>query len=320
MNSKILVLAALAVMLMLVASPARAAAPTSVTLQMIGGVVSPGVQAYSQQGGQLAFGYLLGVPMDPKNTVVHFSLTALVSGLSAHGFASFDISGVSSHQEHVDVRGSIVIASMTPAVLFPLGCSPGVDCTAAIPAFFNGLATVQVHTSAGTTTMSLPMSFESAYLNPFGAPILFSSAGSELVVASTYTQARIRWTGVVMGGSVAGMAGTNPVSGSFAMIVNSSEDLKAGVEMDVGMISFFGMSDPSMNAAGYFVGHSMIPTSPSVPCDGFPPGTCSLTGLKSAGVFFQKTAGGGSLIGKYATEWTVPAVGFGSLVTGSFRT
>ena len=197
----------------------------------------------------------------------------------------------------------------------------GVDCTSAIPAVFTGTASVTVTEGKNVVSqLSLPMSFESAFLNPFGGPIVMASDGREIFVIATYTQARVTWTGIQLGGVASGHLAGNPVSGMFAMNVAATEDLRGGYELDSGTITFFGMSDASLNATGSFNGRSTIP--PGVPCptnDQLPPGTCQLTGFNSNGVFTQHAATGGSIVGKYSTVWIVPAVAFTAQVTASVK-
>jgi hypothetical protein len=168
--------------------------------------------------------------------------------------------------------------------------------------------------------MTLPMQFESAFLNPFGGPIFLASSGGEIFVVSTYSEARVTWTGTQLGGAVAGSLAGNPVAGSFGMTVNAVEDLKNGVEEDQGTIAFLGMSDPSLNAAGQFEGSSIIPAgSDCSAAFGLPPGTCQLTGFSSQGEFSQSAALGGSIHGEYSTQWTVPAVAFTSTVSATLK-
>jgi hypothetical protein len=291
------------------------APPQTVSLNLVGGVVSPGDQAYSIQGGRLVAAWILGTPVNPMNSILHYGLNVVVSGLSATGTASFDLVTRTTHWSYTEVKGTVDIDAMTPAVFFPLGCTPGLDCTSEIPALFNGTGTVTVSNGGGVITTSLSMGFESAYLNPFGGPIFFASSSGEVIVIADYSQARIQWTGVQMGGTVAGTFGGTSVSGSFAMLVNSSEDLRAGIEMDHGAISFFGMSNPALNGLGVFVGYSVIPMGSSIACPGFPPGTCNLTGLESSGFFTMITESGGVLSGQYTTVWATPAVVFSSSIS-----
>jgi hypothetical protein len=293
---------------------AHEAPPATVSLNLNGGVVSPGVQTYSLQGGHLAAAWVLGTPVDPRSAVLHYGLNVVVSGLTATGTASFGLATQTSHRSYMEVKGTVKIDAMTPAVLFPLGCTPGLDCLSEIPALFNGTGTVTVSSGRGVATMSLSMGFESAYLNPFGGPVFFASNSGEIFVIADYSQARIQWTGVQMGGSAVGTFGGASVSGGFGMLVNSSEDLRSGTEMDRGIISFFGMSNPALDGLGSFIGHSMIPAGSSVACPGFPSGTCNLTGLESSGLFAMTTGSGKALEGRYATVWATPAVAFSSSI------
>jgi hypothetical protein len=302
-------------LLLLGGNTAYAAQPPTVSLSLTGGVVSPGTQHYSLRGGQLGAAWIFGMPVDTKSSVLHYDLNADVSGMTVTGTVSFDLVAKTSHWSRMEVKGTITIDGMTPAVLFPLGCTPNLDCTGAIPALFNGTGTVTVSSDSGVTTMSLSMGFESAYLNPFRGPIFFASNSGEILVVAAYSQARIQWTDVQMGGTVVGTFGGVSVSGSFGMLVNSTEDLRTGTEMDRGVISFFGMSNPALNGLGVFVGHSTIPIGSSVACPGFPPGTCNLTGLESSGVFSMTTETGGVLIGRYTTVWATPAVAFSSSIS-----
>jgi hypothetical protein len=330
---------AIAVLLLLGGNVAYAMPPQTVSLSMTGAVVSPGVQGYSLHGGQLSAAWILGTPLNLKNWVLRYDLKVVVSGLTATGTASFDLVKQTPHDSHgdggndqgrggndkgrgggdVEVQGTVKINAMTPAVLFPLGCTPGLDCVSAIPALFNGTGTVTFSSGGSATTMNLKMGFESAYLNPFGGPILFASNAGEIIVIASYSQASVQWTGVQMGGVVTGTLGKASVSGSFGMSVSSSEDLRTGTEQDQGSIAFFGMSNPALNAAGTFKGGSIIPMRSSVPCPGFPPGTCNLTGLKSLGFFTTTSASNGVFSGVYVTLWTTPAVAFSSSVTGSLK-
>ncbi|MGP8057577.1 MAG: hypothetical protein ACLP9K_08290 [Nitrososphaerales archaeon] len=253
------------------------------------------------------------------NSILHYDLSAVVSGLTVSGTASFDLKTRTSHWSYTEVKGTIEIDSMTPAVLFPLGCTPYFNCTSAIPALFNGTGTVTISSGSGVTTMGLNMGFESAYLNPFGGPVFFVSNSSEVLVIADYSQAKIQWTGVQMGGIAAGTFGGTSVSGSFGMLVNSSEDLSTGKEIDQGAIYFFGMSNPALNGFGTFTGHSTIPTGSSVACPGFPAGTCNLTGLESSGTFTMTLESGGVLSGRYTTVWATPAVVFSSNISTSTR-
>ena len=310
---------AVGMLLLLGGNVAIASPPQGLSLNLAGGVSFPGIQGISMQGGQLALGWVMGAPVSLRSSVLHYNLDATVSGTTVIGTASFDLIVLTPHGSHTEVAGRVDIDGMTPAVLFPLGCTFGVDCSAEIPAFLNGTGLVTVTNGEVVTTMAVSVGFESPYLNPFGGPVIIASAGGEILILASYSQARIQWTGVQMGGVATGFVGSNSVDGSFGMIVDSNEDLRTGFEMDRGSIAFFGMSDPALNSLGGFVGHSTIPKGSAVQCPGFPQGTCSLTGLESSGVFTQKTAFGGAIFGKYATDWTVPAVLFSSTISASLK-
>ena len=310
-------IAAAAVFIILLAGCSIAyARPASLSLVMTGEVLSVGSQSYSVQGGQLVSGSVLGSSLNPWNSFLQYSLTASVSGLSATGSATFVLRTTVSHGLPEVVKGAIEIVGMTPAVSLPIGCT-GSGCTGAIPALFDGEGLVTVSTGNSVQTLTLGMAFESPYLNPFGGPIFFESSGSQVVVIASYSQASIQWAKVQMGGTVSGSAGGESVTGNFGMVVNSSENLNTGTERDRGSIAFFGMSDPSLDAAGWFSGFSTIPRWTSTPCTGFPPGTCNQTGLESYGVFSQTTTSGGTISGQYTTQWSVPAVGFESIVSAT---
>jgi hypothetical protein len=305
---------ALVIPLLLVGSVAAYSSQSqSVSLTMAGGVVSPGVQTYSIQGGQLVSASISGTPVNPGSSFLRYDLSAIVSGTAVTGTASFDLVTQTSHRARMEMSGTFEIEAMADAVFFPLGCSSvsgavtfPAGCLGEIPAMFIGIGTVTVWNGSSVTTAPLIMGFESAYLNPFGGPIFFNS--SQIVVAADYSRASIQWTDVQMGGSVVGTVSGTPVSGSFGMLVNSSEDLRFGQEMDHGLISFFGMSNPALDASGYFFGHSTIPMGSSLACPGFPTGTCYETGLQSYGFFFMNNELGGALVGQYATTWSTPAV------------
>lgn len=288
-----------------------------VSLSLAGGVVSPGVQSYYQSGGQTAAAYILGNAIQARGSRLTYSLSTVVKGLTASGSASFMLTSFAGPGQKLVVTASITIDSMTPAILFPLGCTPGTDCTSAIPAMFNGTAQLEINENGVVSTSSVGVGIESAYLNPFGGPIIIATDGNGVIIVATYSQARIQWTGVVMGGTLTGTFGGQQVAGNFGMLVNSTEDLRTGFEMDQGLISFGGMSVPADDSTGAFQGLSTIPRGSAAPCPGFPAGTCSITGLQSSGFFSMLTAGGQSVFGQYTTSWGMPAVSFTSSITAT---
>ncbi len=297
--------------------------PQPLSLLLSGAVLSSGEQSYSFQGGNLVFGELLGVPVDITTAVLHYDLSAAVSGLTVEGggVAHFALTAKGSGGAHTDLQADITIDGMVPAVGLPIGCTFGVGCTSEIPALFSGGGSAIVTTGHVSFSIPIHMTFESPYLNPFGGPIFIKSDGGEVFVIATYSQARIVWNDILVGGLVSGTLSGRSVLGSFGMVVSSTEDLKAGYELDHGTIGFtLAISAATLDALGTFSGRSTIP--PGVPCPaalGFPAGTCTITGLLSSGVFSQSTALGSTIMGKYLTTWMAPAVAFGSVVTATLK-
>lgn len=276
---------------------------------------------------------IMGNLVDPSQANLDFHLRAHVSGFGVHGEASFILSINNADGSLTKVEGAAHINDMS-GVPLPLLCT-GTACTSEVPAVFLGLASVSVQTCGAqsqesgahaiahdgnskesdhcTTAaeLSLPMQFESAYLNPFGGPILFASQGGEILVISTYSQAKIDWKGSQLSGVVGGTLDSTSVAGNFAMTVNAHEDLVAGTESEDGSIALLGMSVPSLNVHGQFEGHSTIPVG--TPCDplltGLPLGTCSVTGLESSGSFSMHS-GGNDIEGTYQIHWMAPAFAF----------
>ncbi len=322
MNAVKIGLAALVAVLLVGANAGYAATgstPQPLSLLLSGAVVSAEDQSYSFQGGNLVFGELLGVPVDITTAVLHYDLSAAVSGLTVTGVAHFALTAKGPNGAHTDLQADVAIDGTVPAVGLPIGCTFGVDCTSAIPALFSGGGSAIVTTGHVSIPFPIHMTLESPYLNPFGGPIFISSDAGEVFVIATYSQARIVWTDILVGGLVSGTLSGSPVSGSFGMVVSSTEDLRAGYELDHGSIGFLAMSPATLNALGTFSGRSTIP--PGDPCPaalGFPAGTCTITGLLSSGVFSQSTALG-TIMGKYDTTWSAPAVAFGGVVTATLK-
>ncbi len=316
-------------LLLIGSSPALAASPPSnLSLTMSGAILDSGSQNYSHFGGNLVAAVIGGVPVDPKSSVLHFSLQATIAELTVSGSASFSLVSKGPAGTQLVVQGSAPIDGMIAAESFPLGCTPGVDCTSGIPGVFTGTANVQVLQCHGSSNSgscatllqeSVPMSFESAFLNPFGGPIFMATADNAVFIEAGYSQARVSWGAIQLGGEFEGSLGGTPVSGEFLMTVSAAEDLAAGYELDHGTISFLS-DNPAVAASGTFVGRSTIPSGTACPPElGFPPGTCQITGFNSAGVFAQTNSLGGSIFGKYVTDWLAPAVAFTTTVSATVK-
>jgi hypothetical protein len=321
----------------------------NVSLTLSGAILDSGTQHYSHSGGELTAAVVGGVPIDSSSAKTHFSIHAVVTGLTVQGNADFSLVYTDSTGAHVRIHGDAPINDMTPAEAFPLGCTPGVDCASGIPGLFLGTAAMTTQTcqrdgqsqgegdqsqnggdnsnsgggnsnSCSETSTSIPMLFESAFLNPFGGPIFMMSVDGSFMIIASYDHARVTWDGIQMGGSVVGQLSGNPVAGTFSQVVSATEDLKNGHESERGSIVFAGMSDPLLNAAGKFSGESTIPAG--VDCSGllgFPPGTCQITGFHSDGHFSQTNGLGNRIKGDYSVEWTAPAVLFTSTVSATLN-
>lgn len=340
--------------------------PSSQALNIgLGGLVlDSGTQQYVlAQNGRASEVILDGAPLYLASSHLSYSLTATESGLSATGSVSFDLSGNSPSGIRTDISATnVVINGMVPAVCIsqttgpappgPNGCTFG---DSAVPAFFTGLATITVTTSGPSSQQSsqtfpgVPMIFESPYLNPFGGPIIIATEDALtsscpltngcplLTIVTTYNQATIDWSGVMMGGSFEGTIGSTAVSGQFMQWSQEHENLVSGVAQDSGIMTF-ASSYPGLNAVGTYSGISLTPHSPSYACVttggtlgtcsnsdcsnslGLPGmGVCTNTGFESQGSF--NLQGQGSIVrGSYSTAWSVPAFAFEGGAMGNVYT
>jgi len=270
--------------------------------------------------------------------------------IQTSGFAMFDLQA-SSAVGNLEIRGFTVLDDMVPAIGLPLVANPvtGLECfstnscTSAIPAFYMGNASITVQVSGQhgpTTPVVVPMLFESAYMNPFGGPIVIESADALLTgvpaiqIITTYTSANSAWSGVNVSGEVL-TAGMSPI-GLFNQTASLQENLFAGSENDQGTLVLYGFTGPMysvLNSNGRFQGTSSIPTAGEIDCSSaafpstpgspnpFPAGTCTETGSISVGTFNLTSTNPGShyqitgkVIGSYFDEWTIPAFAFSGVV------
>lgn len=326
MQSKRTILLALAVLLLVVPFGTGIAAADSQTpsqhqpahqlsLSLSGGVMNAGSQDYTLVGGQVVGAMIDGVPMAPGATLEYY-MNAQVSGLSTNGFFVLSLRGTNALDQSVRVLSYGQILSTPNAIGIPYGCTIGVDCTSEIPTFFLSGSQVFTWTAGQESTAQLPIAIESAYLNPFGGPLVISSTDGSISIQANYTQATIQWRNVQMGGTVSGTFGGNSATGAFAMNVNSYENLLTGTEYDRGTI---GMSLTQGTFAGYFHGKSVVPTLGATDCStefGLPSGTCTMTGLNSTGSM-NLFGSGFHIRGTYDTVWKIPAIRFTSIVSGS---
>jgi hypothetical protein len=294
-------------------SAAFASSSQTLSTTMIGGVSNLGTQVYSVNGGQTAFAMIAGQSINPSTANLRYDLMVTQYGLNTKGFATLQFSGTTTGGANVSVSGTFNINSIVPAAELPLGCTT--NCQSALPFFFLGTSSNVRMTVAGTTqTVSETMQIESPYFNPFGAPIVLASTDNSIIIAATYTKGSIMWAGTNVGGVMIGTLGNTKTSGTFNMTSGELENLVTGNSIDAGTISFSSMTQSSLDAKGFYVGTSTIPTTGTSDCSAMTgiPGTCTETGFQSIGQFTMS-----GITGSYNTMWGVPALGFSSSVSAT---
>jgi hypothetical protein len=316
----------------------------------VGAVVSLGNQTYNVKGGNvvLPLTFILGQSL--SQATIHFSLNAAVRNLNTSGNVQFLLTGILRGLP-VAVFGSYAInntETSTPAnaiqYVGPSGVCSGVaesPCSE-LPLSFIGNVNVRVAIGNGAPQiLRETISMENPYLNPFGAPIVIASLDSRIVIVTTYNVGTINWSGAQIEGAITnGTLGTGssatPVTGMLALNSTENENLVTGAAADRGAVALTSMSPSSLDVSGTFSGNSMIPTVGEVDCSpsfGFPSfpagqGVCTQTGFNSVGQFNMSTPnsgyGGGSgevtVVGQYATTWTVPALAFSTTSTANVTT
>jgi hypothetical protein len=350
---KLIYLAVLGVLPLLFSNVAMAdSGQQQLSLTMTGGIASVGGQTYiMSQHGSATFALVQGQPLDKGSAQLVYSLTVNVHGSSVSGQAQVQLSGTSAGKR-VQLDGKIAINGMIPVEPFSDG--------SAIPSAFTGVLTGSLSVGGSASSVSLPVSLESPFINPFGGPVVVASAdGSSLVLVSSYQEARIIYSNVqTFTVSLSGTVGTTPVTAGTATLTTwAVEDLHAGTETEVGSIAFVGMTPASLDSQGFYFGSSIIPSQSNCattygfsPCTidctyalnlllgvpslggadlgGITSGLCTLTGFISTGHFFA-SGQGVSISGGYKTVWDIPAVSFGvglppplggSTITGTVTT
>lgn len=319
-----------------------------------GSVLDFGDQTYVASGGivVLPLTEIEGQPLTAAT--IQFSLSAEVKGLEAIGVVRFDLEGTSGGQP-VSVTGEYVVNNdETSTQANAIIISPtGAPCTgeaakacSELPLSFIGNANVQVKFgSAASQTLKETVLTENPYLNPFGNPIVIASADSAIVIVATYTKGTIVWSGSQVSGAVTSGAfgkesSVGSITGTLDLNSTEYEHLVAGTATDSGTVALTGMSPSFMDAAGNFTGSSVIPTAGELDCSplfgfpSFPPGqgVCTQTGFNSTGHYVMASNGCDSqgcdgcnsqvhcnviITGQYATTWTIPALSFSTVSTGT---
>jgi hypothetical protein len=318
------------------------ASSQKLSMTINGGVLGAGNQIYNiRESGQAISASLAGFKIDESKPIQFtYFLNANVNGLTVSGSAFFVLRGTLQDGKSISMVGYAVLGGEVPAVCFPSfstsgACEPG--DTSAIPAFFlssqaeifvtvsgqESNANSELGRTTTTTTISIPMVFESAYLNPFGAPIVLGSADgfATLLVITPYNSGTISWRNVVTAGQISGTYGTTPVSGILTQFTFERENLVTGTALDHGEITFSSMVASSngqplkvLDANGEFHGVSITPKQGGVDCSasiGFPPGSglCTEYGFMSTGTF-NMHGRGSTIHGSYSTIWGIPALTF----------
>lgn len=294
---------------------------SNVSLSMAGYVMNAGTQVYSLSGGQLVMGSeIMGHWVDSQTSSLQYSMFSVVHGMNVWGVSHFVLEAQTmdgQDPQSVTVEAWTFI-NESQSMPIPVGCVT--NCTSEIPLFFVGGSEAIVKMGGQTITMPLVTTIESPYLNPFGGPIVISMMTQKgdpaIVLIAKYNVGTINWYGVKMGGIVAQTNGVTQSAhlGSFTMYVNSKENLVTGVEYDRGRIALMGVKGD--NFEGRFYGISTVPKTGEYDCSSMfwlPPGTCTMTGLESAGTMNLR-GGNFVLTGSYETMWAIPAVGFASSV------
>lgn len=295
------------------------------SLGVQGMVVNAGTQHYIiQQSGQVLEASFLTYTINTSQpTHLSYNLNAMVQGTSASGNANFYLTGSLVGGGMIQISGNAPIVGAVAAVCLPhydppnsTGYCPSSD-TSEVPAMFIGMATIQV--TAGpvhTSLQNIPMLFQSAYLNPFGAPIVLGTADgfSTMQIVTTYNHATVDWSNIVDESIVSGTIGSTPVTGTFTQVAQEHENLVTGIARDHGTITFT-MSDPSLDSSGHYSGSSMTPTTQSSVCSTTIP--CTNYGFESTGIFHTSSTGSQSvqMSGSYGTSWGIPAFDFTGTIT-----
>jgi len=163
--------------------------------------VNAGPQDWRMRGGNLVAAAFTSLPTVTFWTGLDYSLNATVNGLSSAGIFKLHMQGATSTGKNVNLRLDGVVVGSIPAACFPsysvTGMCASTD-TSEIPAFFVVSGYLRSGSSANDAPKS-PVSLlvEVAALNPFGGPIVISSAtDNSIVIVATYNHARTLWQGV----------------------------------------------------------------------------------------------------------------------------
>jgi hypothetical protein len=295
-----------------------------------GGIANAGPQNWRMRGGNLVSVLITSLPAVTSWSDLKYSMNATLNGLTSSGTFKLHMQGLTSSGKTVNLRIDAAVVSSIPAVCFPsysitVLCSNG--DTSEIPAFFVVAGYMITGSSSTDSAAKIPVSLlvEVAALNPFGAPIVISSAtDNSIAIVATYNHARTFWYGVQVEGALVGSMGktATPVTGNFVENIVTTENYVTGTARDNGTIALIGMSVKDLNAQGTFQGTSTIPTTGEMACPplGLPPGTCIETGFLSKGSFTLTNQKDWTIKGKYDVLWPAPSITFGGSITAKIDT
>jgi len=285
----------------------------------LGAVQNLGAQTYAVSGGRVASAAIGGRALDPGATVT-FSLNAVVGTSSIAGVTSFELHGTISGIP-VSAMGVAAITSSLPVSQTDQASAcigAGAKACGQLPVFFSGASKIAITVLGLQKVDTTVLNFENPYFNPFGAPIVLASSDGAVVIAATYDVGTIVWQGTMVGGPLVGVLGAStPVTGVLGLTSTEHEDLVAGTAVDNGTFTLGSMTPAFLGMTGVYSGTSSIPPpAPGSDCSklfGFPSGSgvCTMTGFNSSGRYVMMQ-GGVSIVGRYSTVWTVPALAFTS--------
>jgi len=325
---------------LLVSNGAVAYGPQPLALTMTGGINSIGGQNYILgQHGSVDYASVMGQTLNPHGSLLAYSLTADVVGASVSGHGTLHLVGTTAGGKSITLDARISIQNMVPAESFQ---------GSAIPSAFLGLLTGTFSTGGVSSSVSLPVSVVSPFINTYGGPIVLASldTANSIELVSAYQFADIFYSNVqVFTVSVTGTVGGTPVTaGSATLSTWAMENLRAGTEVEAGSIAFQGMNPSMLDSSGFYSGSSVIPSSSNclstygfspctTDCTAYLPllmgapdlntgplpssGLCTITGFISSGTFH--THGSHAQIsGSYRTVWDIPSVSFGISIPPPF--
>ncbi len=288
-------------------------------------IINAGSQDWRMRGGNLVTATLSSTPGVSSWSDVDYSLNASVNGQVSSGDFKLHLLGQTSSGTPVRVAIDGMVADSIPAVCFPSYSTNGMCAsgdTSEIPAFFLVAGYMVTRSSTGDSPQQpVELAIEVAALNPFGGPIVISSAGDHsILIVASYNHARTVWQGVQVTGTLAGSIGKEgkPVSGSFVENIVTTENYLTGIATDAGQISLSGMAPADLNSKGTFNGTSIIPATGKLPCPaslGLPAGTCIETGFHSKGSFDLMNHNSWPIEGSYNVLWPAPSIFFGGTIT-----